>query len=93
MNRFPDLQTNLIFSETAPSETTGSEAQADAVVAVETIETTETTEQPVPLAPQVTGVLEPISGTQTMILALFGVLAFFMLVAITRFGRENDYGD
>ena len=90
MNRFPDIQTDLIFSETAPSETTGSEAQADAVVAVETIETTE---QAVPLAPQVTGVLEPISGTQTMILALFGVLAFFMLVAITRFGRENDYGD
>ncbi|MGI9242747.1 MAG: hypothetical protein ACR2RV_18265 [Verrucomicrobiales bacterium] len=92
MNRFPDIQTDLLFSETAPAETTESEAPADAGAGHGDTHTA-TTEQPVPLAPQVTGVLEPISGAQTMVLSLFGVLAFFMLLAITRYGRKHDYGD
>jgi hypothetical protein len=40
-----------------------------------------------------TGVLEPISGMQTFVLVMFGVLAFIMLVAMTRFGSKNNYGD
>ncbi len=91
MNRFPDFPTDLIFSDTAPSETTKSEVPTGADAGHG--ETHATTEQPVPLAPQVTGVLEPISGGQTLVLVLFGVLAFFMLIAITRYGSKNDYGD
>jgi hypothetical protein len=95
MNRFPDFQTDLLFSETAPVEgadTAKSEAPAHA--GGEHGEThVATTEQPVPLAPQATGVLEPISGMQTIVLVLFGLLAFCLLLCMTRYGRSHDYGD
>jgi hypothetical protein len=94
MNRFPDFQTDLIFSETpaAPAETEAL-SKVDAAVEEHAAGHEATTTQPVPLAPQATGVLEPISGTQTFILAMFGVLAFIMLVALTRYGSKNNYGD
>lgn len=92
MNRFPDFPTDLIFSQTAPAETAKSEAPAGADGAHGETHTA-TTEQPVPLAPQHTGVLRPISGGQTLILVLFGVLAFCMLMAMTRYGSKNNYGD
>lgn len=85
MNRIPDFQIDLMFSETPPVATDGAEGDA--------ARTTESTTQPVPLAPQATGVLEPISGMQTFILTMFGVLAFVMLVAMTRYGKNHNYGD
>ena len=99
MNRIPVIQTDLIFSDTpaAEGEATASETPAAAPVEAseskDVQEVTATTEQPVPLAPPHTGVLEPISGTQSAILVGFGVLAFIILVAMTKFGSDHDYGD
>lgn len=81
MKHFPDFQFDLMLSENAPA--------ADGLAH----EATGSTGQPVPLAPQRTGVLEPISGSQIVVLTLFGVLAFVMLIAMTRYGRNNNYGD
>lgn len=89
MNRFPDFHTDLIFSESAPV----ADAKPDAAAKGDVVEHSATTEQPVPLAPQATGVLEPISGMQSFVLTMFGVLAFIMLVAMTRYGSKNNYGD
>ena len=83
MNRIPDFQIDQMFSSTAPAPAPGGEAGT----------ATESTTQPVPLAPQLTGVLEPISGMQSFILTMFGVLAFVMLIAMTRYGRDKNYGD
>ena len=98
MNRFPDFQTDLLFSETpaAPADEhakTEAPAKVDAAGGEHGAGHEATTIQPVPLAPQVTGVLEPISGMQTFLLTMFGVLAFIMLVALTRYGSKNNYGD
>ena len=95
MNRFPELQTDLIFSDTPASEPGATEdAPAPAPApAADPVETQATTEQAEPLQPAMTGVLEPISGTQVFILVSFGVLAFIMLVAMTRYGSSKNYGD
>lgn len=83
MNRIPDFQIDQMFSSAEPVPAPEGEVTT----------TTESTTQPVPLAPQATGALEPISGTQTFILTMFGVLAFVGLVAMTRYGRDKNYGD
>ena len=92
MNRFPDFQTDLLFSETPPAPAEAkTEAPADPGNAQEV---TATTTEPVPLAPQMEGVMpEPMSGGQTFLLVLFGLMATVMIIAMTRFGRKHNYGD
>ena len=96
MNRFPDFQTDLIFSDKPPAETPEKEApKADAPAENGSgpVKTQATTEQPTPLAPQVTGVLEPISGAQIFVLVMFGVISAVMVIAMTRYGSDKNYGD
>ena len=88
MYRIPDFQTDLLFSQNAAGEAPESAAPAEKTEGVQA-----TTTQPVPLKPQATGHLEPISGMQTFILIMFAVLSFIMLVGIVRFGSKNNYGD
>jgi len=95
MNRFPDFQIDLLFTDIPPlhAKVVAEDAVTEAPAKTEADHTAATTKQPVPLAPQNTGVLPPISGLQTLILTLFGVLSFVMLVAMTRYGKNNHYGD
>ncbi len=98
MNRFPDFQTDLLFSDNPPVEGESPAKATDAHAAPEAAAADHgheaTTTQPAPLAPQVTGNLpEPISGGQSLLLALFGLLALCLLIAMTRYGRKYNYGD
>ncbi|MFT4546066.1 MAG: hypothetical protein ACI8XO_000316 [Verrucomicrobiales bacterium] len=99
MNRFPEFQTDLLFSDSPPAEAEakveGTESHAAPAAADEHGGGhTATTTEPAPLAPQMQGVLEePISSGQIWILILFGFAAFLMIVAMTRFQSDKDYGD
>lgn len=94
MKRFPEIPTDLILSEEAPKTEVGAKPVATSGASAETGGGhTATTGQAVPLKPQATGTLDPISGGQTFILVMFGVLAFIMLLTLTRYGNKNNYGD
>ena len=95
MNRIPDFQIDLMFSDIPPQKNDVAEKAVvtEAPEKTEVADTKESTSQPVPLSPRATGVLEPISASQTFVLVMFGLVSFVMLIAMVRFGSKNNYGD
>ena len=104
MMRFPEIPTHLIFSQTEapaegaeakPAEAKPAEGQAAETAPAEAppAPAPTTTSSQVPVAPQQNAVLDPISGGQVFMLTMFGVVAFIVLVAMTRYGKSNNYGD
>ena len=95
MKRFPQLETDWILSDNAPVDEADAktETPAPAETGTEVQEVTATTQQAAPLRPQVTGVLEPISGGQVFILVLFGIVSAIGVIGMSRFGSKSDYGD